>query len=236
MGGQYYPMSNNNRNQFYSGGPPPKGGYYGGPKGYGKGKYYDMQPEYDYPGYNAPPYHGQYAPGPRFHPNYRYTNPNSHYAAEPPGKYRGGPYQPPPPPQVGQEERAGGEEEPAGELPPPESPPKSPNTTEPDLTQAVHDITAAVAEAAAHGKELSLSQEQQAILQKHQLVVQQYQKDLSDFQQRQLLNKTKASMPNYRLLGRNIFDQPPQKPTFFKVSNSYCFMVVLYKLTGSFDD
>lgn len=88
-----------------------------------------------------------------------------------------------------------------------------------ELTNAVAEITEAIASASASGKELTLTQEQQLILQKHQnLVQQQHQQQLRHQQQQQQLNQANAQakkQPNYRLLGRNIFDTGV-KQQFFK--------------------
>ena len=91
------------------------------------------------------------------------------------------------------------------------------------------EITTAIATASASGKELTLTQEQQLILQKHQLLVQQ-QQQLKQ-QKAQQLQLTQMQMqqanqvaglkkfPNYRLLGRNIFDGAPKQPFFKKKVN-----------------
>ena len=88
-----------------------------------------------------------------------------------------------------------------------------------ELTNSVAEITEAIASASASGKELTLTQEQQLILQKHQnLVQQQHQQQLRHQQQQQQLNQANAQakkQPNYRLLGRNIFDTGV-KQQFFK--------------------
>ena len=96
-----------------------------------------------------------------------------------------------------------------------------------ELTNAVAEITSAIATASASGKELTLTQEQQLTLQKHQLLVQQQQQlRLQQKQaqqaalqmQQQMAGPGGASLkkfPNYRLLGRNIFDGGV-KQQFFK--------------------
>ena len=88
-----------------------------------------------------------------------------------------------------------------------------------ELTNSVAEITEAIASASASGKELTLTQEQQLILQKHQnLVQQQHHQQLRQQQQQQQLNQANAhakKQPNYRLLGRNIFDTGV-KQQFFK--------------------
>ena len=95
-----------------------------------------------------------------------------------------------------------------------------------ELTNAVAEITTAIATASASGKELTLTQEQQLTLQKHQLLVQQ-QQQLKQ-QKAQQLQMTQLQMqqanqasalkkfPNYRLLGRNIFDGGAKQPFFQK--------------------
>lgn len=101
-------------------------------------------------------------------------------------------------------------------------------TIDPELTLAVTEITEAIAAASSAGKELLLTKEQQLILQKHELLVQQHQQ-MALKKQQQLANPQLASsaaaaaaanqankkVPNYRLLGRNIFDTGV-KQQFFK--------------------
>lgn len=88
------------------------------------------------------------------------------------------------------------------------------------MTQAVTDITTAIADASVQGKELHLTQEQQAILQKHELLVKQYQQKMAVHQQQTQQALMSKNKQNYRLLGRNIFDnqtKPQFKQPFFKV-------------------
>ena len=85
-----------------------------------------------------------------------------------------------------------------------------------ELENAVKEITASIAEASANGKELVLSKEQQELLQKHQELLQQHQQLKQKHQQEQAaLAANSKKVPNYRLLGRNIFE-PNYKQQFFK--------------------
>lgn len=106
--------------------------------------------------------------------------------------------------------------------------PKSPSTTDPDLAIAVGEITSAIAAASADGKELILNEEQKTTLQRHQQLIQEFQQkklkhqQLLKIQQQQQLSQQQMSMllsnkkfPNYRLLGRNIFE-PNVKQKFFQ--------------------
>lgn len=185
----------------------------------------------DYEGSNQPGggYHYNHpnAHHPRFNPNYRFVN---NQAGAPP--YHGGGYNKFAPKnfspyghqQALQQQQSLPQAEPTPapteEITPGDiSPPKSPSTTDPDLVNAVSEITTAVAAASAAGKELSLTQEQQAILQKHQLLRQQYEQKLQAHQQSTAANQAallaKTKCPNYRLLGRNIFE-PNVRNQFMK--------------------
>lgn len=83
-------------------------------------------------------------------------------------------------------------------------------TIDPELENAVKEITASIAEAASTGKEIVLSKEQQETLQKHQELLQkqqlQRQKLLQEQQHAALQAANAKKLPNYRLLGRNIFE------------------------------
>jgi hypothetical protein len=86
---------------------------------------------------------------------------------------------------------------------------------DPELENEVRRITAYIAEGSASGKDVALTQKDQLILQKHQeLLLKQQQLKQKNFQeQNSVLNAKK--LPNYRLLGRNIFE-PNYKQQFLK--------------------
>ena len=211
------PYIPNNRNQFYPGMPPPPHMHsYMGPK-YGKfnKKFYpNMGPQMEFNGETAGNYDGpQPYPHhfmPRF-PNYRYLgnnfNPNfnghHNYQTHPMHMKPGQPF---PKNKTDLEQ---------SEQTEPEAATTSPTSTiviDPELVNAVTEITTAMANATAVGKELSLTAEQQALLQKHQQLVGQQNAQLQS-QANALLNPlAKSKFPNYRLLGRNIFE--PNKNQF----------------------
>jgi hypothetical protein len=191
-----------------------------------------LDPQYE--GYNNyPPYFGG-SGNPRFFPNYRYNpkldgayNQAPHYPNQfdqPP--YPGGPQAPSAKPGRGKPaelntsgESASGDaaastnlEANASEIAAPNSPPP----IDPELTKAVTEITEAIAAASAAGKEVALTKEQQLTLQKHEQLVQQQELYRLQQSQQQLNNPLAAKkFPNYRLLGRNIFDTGV-KQQFFK--------------------
>ena len=83
-----------------------------------------------------------------------------------------------------------------------------------ELVNQVNTITSQMAAASAAGKEMNLTAEQQLVLQKHQYLVQQQQ--LQQQQQQMQANPLLAKkFPNYRLLGRNIFE-PNKNQQFIK--------------------
>ncbi len=90
-------------------------------------------------------------------------------------------------------------------------------TIDADLVAEVNSITSQMAAATAAGKEMVLTQAQQLTLQKHQLLVQQQQIQQQQ-QQQQLQNNPLLAkkFPNYRLLGRNIFEGKPASQPFVK--------------------
>lgn len=78
-----------------------------------------------------------------------------------------------------------------------------------DLVAKVNTITSQMAAATAAGKEMNLTQEQQLVLQKHQLLVQQQAAQQQQLQNNPVMAK---KFPNYRLLGRNIFEPNKNQP------------------------
>lgn len=107
--------------------------------------------------------------------------------------------------------------------------PKSPSSLDPELTELVCDITSAIANASAEGREYVLSDEQKKTLEKHQQLIQEYQQKKQKYQQllklrqQSQLNPEQMSMllankkfPNYRLLGRNIFEPNNKQKVFQK--------------------
>ncbi|RNA01579.1 caspase activity and apoptosis inhibitor 1-like, partial [Brachionus plicatilis] len=107
--------------------------------------------------------------------------------------------------------------------------PKSPSNTDPELTELVCEITSAIANASAEGREYVLSEEQKRTLEKHQQLIQDYQQKKQKYQQllklrqQSQLNPEQMSMllankkfPNYRLLGRNIFEPNNKQKVFQK--------------------
>ena len=91
--------------------------------------------------------------------------------------------------------------------------PLPPIVIDSELVAEVNSITSQMAAATAAGKEMTLTQAQQLTLQKHQLLVQQQKTQQQQAQQQMQANPLLAKkFPNYRLLGRNIFEGNKQQP------------------------
>lgn len=218
------PKFNKNYHKFYqhSGGVPPSLP----PHLAGNADDQDApHPTYPGSGYAGPPH--------RFNPNYHYmkfeqyhqypsNNPhyNPHYNKQYPGS-KGGK-------ESGDKEKHSGSDNETGNSGNEGAVGGASSDIEIDseLTTAVAEITSAIAAASASGKELTLTQEQQLTLQKHQLLVQQQQQlkqqkaQQIQMTQLQMQQANQASalkkFPNYRLLGRNIFDGGVKQPFFQK--------------------
>ena len=202
--------------------------YLGKPK---NNKYYQhqlqmgMPPDMGYPegypeGYDGegPPYH--FMPNNRFTTSsYRFNKFHGEYAPFPGSGGPGG-YNPSHKQQMG---ARGGQMSPGGADGKADAVeagqdmiPLPPIVIDSELVAEVNSITSQMAAATAAGKEMTLTQAQQLTLQKHQLLVQQQKTQQQQAQQQLQVNPMLAKkFPNYRLLGRNIFEGNKNQPMPF---------------------